>query len=301
VIDGRPKPGWKRVLAPVERADGEAIPIHAIVASGALPPKAHVQIHRAALGFTIFILVAVTILGIFFLDTRGYEPRTGLPKLFKELGTMITSPRSEHFKFLEALGEIGVTLALGALTTVIGAVGAIIVGPLAAANLAPKPVVTAIKGFVAFLRAVPTVIWVLIFAVSAGLGSVAAVVGMSFHSFGYLIKAYSEAFEDIDASVIEALRASGATWFQVVWRAVIPSSTSALVSWTFIRFEINFTNAVAMGAAAGAGGVGYDLFMASNFYFNIGEVGYITYLILAIAILLEVGATRLKSRAHVQR
>lgn len=31
-----------------------------------------------------------------------------------------------------------------------------------------------------------------------------------------------------------------------------------------MRFEINFTNAVAMGAAAGAGGIGYDLFMASG-------------------------------------
>jgi phosphonate transport system permease protein len=76
---------------------------------------------------------------------------------------------------------------------------------------------------------------------------------------------------------------------------------SSLVSWTFIRFEINFANAVAMGAAAGAGGIGYDLFMASGFYFNIGEVGFITYLILIVAIILEIGAMRLKAGQHVQR
>ena len=291
----------RRILSPVERADGEAIPIHAIVASGAMPPKAGFQFHQAALAFTISLLVVVTVSGFFFLDTRGLNTRTGIPKLIKDLGTMITRPGSKHFSLVEGLGEIGVTLALGALTTVIGAVGALIVGPFAAANLVPKPVVAVIKSLVAILRAIPTVIWVLIFAVSAGLGAVAAVVGMSFHSFSYLIKAYSEAFEDIDASVIEALRASGATWVQVVWRAVIPSSTSALVSWTFIRFEINFTNAVAMGAAAGAGGIGYDLFMASSFYFNINEVGYITWLILAVAVALEVGATRLKKSQRVLR
>ncbi|MGA2641818.1 MAG: ABC transporter permease subunit, partial [Spirochaetia bacterium] len=158
-----------------------------------------------------------------------------------------------------------------------------------------------LKGLVAFIRAVPTVLWVLIFAIGAGLGSVAAIMGMTFHSFGYLLKAYSEAFEEIDPEIIEAMKASGANWLQIVTRAVIPSSMGPIVSWTFMRFEINFTNAVAMGAAAGAGGIGYDLFMASGFYFNIGEVGAITWLILFVAILLELGATRLKRTQHVQR
>jgi phosphonate transport system permease protein len=283
----------------IERADGEAIPIHAIAASGTLPPRAGIRSHQAALYLTVAVLVAATLIGLFTLDARGYQPKTGFPKLLKDLWTMVSAPRSQHFGFLEELGQIGVTLALGVLTTVIGAALALLVGPFAAANLAPRPLVAALKAFVALLRAIPTVIWVLIFAVSAGLGSVAAVVGMSFHSFAYLLKAYSESFEDIDHSVIEALRASGATWVQVVWRAVIPSSASALVSWTFIRFEINFTNAVAMGAAAGAGGVGYDLFMASSFYYNINEVGYITWLILAVAAALELGAARLKKSQRV--
>lgn len=265
----------------------------------AAPPRARPQRHQVILGLTLAVLCAVTAAGFFFIDSRGLDPAKAGPRLAKTLWTMVCAPKAIHFSFLEALGSLGITLALGFLTTLIGAACALVLGPFAAANLSPKPVVTVIKGFVALLRAVPTVIWVLIFAVGAGLGSVAAVVGMSFHSFSYLLKAYSESFEDIDAAVIEALRSSGATWSQVVWRAVVPSSSSALVSWTFIRFEINFTNAVAMGAAAGAGGIGYDLFMASSFYYNIGEMGYITWLILAVAICLEIGATRLKKAQRV--
>jgi phosphonate transport system permease protein len=49
-----------------------------------------------------------------------------------------------------------------------------------------------------------------------------------------------------------------------------------------------------MGAAAGAGGIGYDMFMASGFYYDIREVGVITYFILIIAIVLELGATKVK-------
>lgn len=153
----------------------------------------------------------------------------------------------------------------------------------------------------AFVRAVPTVLWVLFFAVSAGLGSVAAVIGMTFHSAGYLIKAYAETFEEIDAGVLEALRASGASWWQMVFQAVVPSSASALLSWTFLRFEINFSTAIAMGATAGAGGIGFDMFMASAFYLDLRELGAFTYAILAFAIALEWGATRMKANLGPQR
>ena len=63
-----------------------------------------------------------------------------------------------------------------------------------------------------FFRAVPTILWVLIFTVAIGLGPETAVTGLLFHSVAYLVKAYSESFEEVDPGVIEALRASGASW-----------------------------------------------------------------------------------------
>lgn len=94
--------------------------------------------------------------------------------------------------------------------------------------------------------------------------------------------------------MIEALRASGASWWQVVFSAVVPEKITEILSWTFIRFEINFVNAVAVGAVAGAGGIGYQLFLAGSFYYNIHEVGVIVYLCLAVAIVLEVLSIRLR-------
>lgn len=252
-----------------------------------------------ALNATLIVLAGVTVAGFFLLDTKNLDVGQASVKLLGDLGKMMTRPVAKHFTLLEALKAILVTLSLGFLTTLMGAVLALMVAPFAAKNLGNRTVVAVIKAFVAFIRAVPTVLWVLIFAIGAGLGSVAAVVGMTFHSFAYLVKAYSEAFEEIDAGVIEALQACGAGRVQIVLRAVVPSSMGAVISWTFMRFEINFTNAVAMGAAAGAGGIGYDLFMAAGFYFNIGEVGTITWLILLVAIALEIGATRLKQGRHV--
>lgn len=49
-----------------------------------------------------------------------------------------------------------------------------------------------------------------------------------------------------------------------------------------------------MGAAAGAGGIGFDMFMASSFYLDLHEVGAITFCILFFAIFLEIIAVQIK-------
>ncbi|MDR3599256.1 MAG: ABC transporter permease subunit [Desulfosporosinus sp.] len=244
----------------------------------------------------LLILLALTIYFFASIDYQGVNVLKGLADTFNNFMTIFLHPYAHRFTLGEAFVNVMITLGLAFLSTLIGGVIALFLGLLAAQNLAPKQVTNLIKGFVAFIRAVPTILWVLIFAVAAGLGSAAAIIGLSFHSISYLTKAFSESFEDLDRSVIEALMASGANWWQIVFQAVIPSSLTYLLSWTFLRFEINFANAVAMGAAAGAGGIGFDLFMAGNFYFDLREVGVITYLIIGIAIVLEVVSTNIKGR-----
>jgi phosphonate transport system permease protein len=254
----------------------------------------------------LFSLFLITVFGFFFLDTKGIDLIKATLETFDNFRIMIVSPIpvASHFGvadgeplalILEALRLLVTTLALGFLTTIIGGLFALVLGLLAAKNLTNDTLSSVIKGLVAVIRSVPTIVWVLIFAIGAGLGSVAAVIGMSFHTIGYLTKAYSESFEEIDDGTIEALRASGATWLQVVFQAVLPMSSSSLLSWSFVRFEINFSVAVAMGAAAGAGGLGYNLLMSTAYYYNIKETGFLVYLIVFVAILMEVIATNLKS------
>lgn len=243
---------------------------------------------------TLLALVLLTLYGFIRFYDQEINLFEGISATIQNFRTLFLEPHFQHFTFREALVQVMVTLGLAFLTTLFGAVIALFLGLFAAQNLSGKIVSNAIKGWVAFIRAVPTVLWVLIFAVAAGLGSVAAVIGMTFHSAGYLIKAYSESFEELDKGVIEALKASGANWWQIVFQAVIPSSLTYLISWTFMRFEINFAVAVAMGAAAGAGGIGYEMFMASAFYFDLREVGVITYFILTLAVVLETISNRMK-------
>ena len=265
--------------------------------------KVHVlSAPNAAVGAVLGALAALTVFALVVMDYGKVDFGQAMVAAAGDFATMMLQPGlGGHFTLPDVVEGLFVSLALALLTTVIGAVIAFVLGLLAASNLSSKPVSNAIKVLMSVARAVPTILWVLVFSVAIGLGPEAAVTGLLFHSVAYLVKAYSESFEEVDPGVLEALRASGARWWQVVFRGVVPEKVNEMLSWTFIRFEINFVNAVAVGAVAGAGGIGYQLFLAGSFYYNIHEVGLIVYLCLAVAVVLEIVATQLRKRYIVQK
>lgn len=264
-------------------------------ADGKISIKSGNKVERVMKG-TILILLVLTILAFMFFNYAGLDLTKAIPETLYNLKAMFLEPALTHFTWGEAFYQVGITLGLAFLSTILGAVIAFFLALMAATNLSNKWLSNTIRVMVAIVRAVPTVLWVLIFAIAAGLGSEAAVLGMLFHSIAYLVKAFSEAFEEVDKGILEALTATGSNWWHIVSHAILPTTFTYLLSWTFLRFEINFSVAVAMGAAAGAGGIGFELFMASGFYFDMREVGMITYMILVLAIILELTSTRLKSR-----
>lgn len=275
----------------------------AIRLSGSGKIRVHVM-HRAD-AYLWIVVGALAATTVFAMATMDYGKVGLIQACMAALGDfweMMSAPGLEgHFSAEDVAFGLLESLALAALTTFIGAVIAFVLALFAAVNLSNKVVSNAIKIVMSVFRAVPTILWVLVFSVAIGLGPEAAVAGLLFHGIAYLVKAYSEAFEEIDPGVLEALRASGARWWQIVFQAVVPAKTNELLSWTFIRFEINFVNAVAVGAVAGAGGIGYQLFLAGSFYLNLHEVGLIVYLCLAVAVVLEIVATKLRRRFIVQQ
>lgn len=281
--------------------------LRAVALAGARTSRSgKIKVHVAgkstvALYVVLGVLAAITVFALVVMDYGKVSFPAAMAAAVEDFVTMMTQPGlGGHFTLPDVVEGLFVSLALALLTTFIGAVIAFVLGLLAACNLSSKGMSNAIKVFMSVARAVPTILWVLVFSVAIGLGPEAAVIGLLFHSVAYLVKAYSESFEEVDAGVLEALRASGASWWQVVFQGVVPEKVNEMLSWTFIRFEINFVNAVAVGAVAGAGGIGYQLFLAGSFYYNIHEVGLIVYLCLAVAVVLEVAATQLRKRYIVQ-
>ena len=234
------------------------------------------------------ILFAISIRGIFLLAQETLNWKDAWHDLLHYSRILFLQPkRSDHLPIGELVYSLGISFALSILTTIGGAVIAFFLALGAARNIAPPTVAKIIRTITALIRAIPTIIWVLVFSVT--------VIGMCFHSIAYLVKVFSESFEQINRDTIDALRACGAGFAGIITQAIIPVAATSIISWTFFRFEINFINAVAIGAAAGSGGIGYYLFMAGNLYYDIREVGIITYVIFGTVILLEMLSLRLRN------
>ena len=236
---------------------------------------------------TLVVLVALTVVTFLRMGYGTVDLVQATRQALADFWAMMAQPALDppygagHFTWGTVLESAVITLAITAITTVISGIVSFFLALAASENLSSS---------------IPTILWVLVFTVAIGLGSEAAVLGISFHSIAYLTKSYSESFEEIDAGVIEALRASGASFWQVVFQAIVPATITKIISWTFIRLEINFTNAVAVGAFAGAGGIGFQLYQAGSRYYNLHEVGVIVYVCLVAAFVLEFVSVRLRRR-----
>jgi phosphonate transport system permease protein len=251
-----------------------------------------------AIKLTVLILICLTVYGFLTFDYKNINLANAISSTVNNAKVLFGQPRLKYDTLQGALYALFITFSLSVLATIFGAIIGLFGALLCAKNIANPVVANVVKSFVAFIRAVPTILWVLIFTIAAGLGSVAAVVGLTFHSAGYLVKAFAESIEEMESGTIEALKSSGANYWQIVFQAIIPSSISYMTAWTFLRFEINFTNAIAIGAAAGAGGIGFNLYMAGSHYFDLRELGFITYIVVAAVIALEVVATKIKAKVR---
>ena len=130
-------------------------------------------------------------------------------------------------------------------------------------------------------RAIPELVWALVFVVAVGLGPFPGVLALAVHSAGILGKLYAEMLESVDQRVVEASRATGATEAAVTLLARIPLALPILLSYTLFRWECNMRAATVLGFV-GAGGIGTQLSISMKL-FRYDEV-----LTLAIGILILV-------------
>ncbi len=246
---------------------------------------------------TLIFFCLVGFYTLFTLDTGNISMEIVLKDFVENMKRIFLEPRlSERYTYPEVFRSLLITLALATSTTIFGGIVALFLSFYASENLSNRGVVKVVRIIISFIRSVPTILWVMIFSVVASMGVEAAVIGMSFHSVAYLVKAYSESIEEMDKGIIEALKASGASKWQIIFQGVLPSTVTSFLSWTFVRFEINFTNAVVVGAASGAGGIGFEMYETGTMYHDLRGVGLFVYMILVTAIILEVISYTLRTK-----
>jgi len=190
----------------------------------------------------------------------------------------------------DVLRQLLISITLGICGLVIGFVLSITLAFLGANNTAPfKPLSWLIKGAVAIIRAIPSIVLILMVVASLGLGHIAGIAGLMFSTLGYLTKAFISTIEEQDYAIIESMRATGASWIQIVIHGLLPSVWNAFVSWLSIRLEANIADSISIGIV-GAGGIGMlvDRFNRENNFPNLST----TIVVIFLAMLLLEFCTR---------
>ncbi|MGI9462643.1 MAG: phosphonate ABC transporter, permease protein PhnE [Aestuariivirgaceae bacterium] len=171
------------------------------------------------------------------------------------------------------------------IATVAGIGLSIPVGLGAARNLAPTPVYLFCRAVIALSRTFPEVI-LAIFAVKLfGFGPFAGFLALSIATIGFYGKLLAEDIEDMEPGQAEAVKATGAGWFQWVNYAVQPQVMPRMIGLALYRLDINFRESAVVGIVGG-GGIGATLLTAFDRY-EFDSAAAILLIIIIIVMALE--------------
>jgi phosphonate transport system permease protein len=208
---------------------------------------------------------------------------------------VLFDPTEWMWGFRRWMIQLGETLLIAYVGTVLGTLGGFFLCFYAAANLGRASWLRfTVKRFLEFCRTVPEIVFALIFVVAFGLGPIPGVLAIAIHTAGALGKLFAEVVENIDMRPVDGVTASGTTWAEVVRMAVVPQVLSNFASYALLRFEINIRGAAIMGFV-GAGGIGQDLVEAiRKFYYS--DVSAILVLIILTVMVIDLVTERVRHR-----
>jgi len=194
-----------------------------------------------------------------------------------------------------ALGGVLETFDIALLGTCVAIILSLPLAVLAAENVTPsRPVYVAARAIIAVTRAVPDLVWALLFVTAVGLGPFPGVLALSVHSIGMLGRLFAESIEDIDMGPVQALAITGANPVQIVTQAIVPGLLPGLIGISLFRLDENVRSSLVLGFV-GAGGIGFLILTAMNL-FQYRQVATLLILTYVLVMVVERASTSIRSR-----
>ncbi|WP_261382879.1 phosphonate ABC transporter, permease protein PhnE [Glutamicibacter halophytocola] len=207
------------------------------------------------------------------------------------LGRLIPPDFSKISTILELLLE---TLQMAIVGTVLGVVFSLLMAFCSASNIAPSWLYYPSRWVMNVIRAVPDLVFALMFVSAVGLGPFAGILAMTLGSVGSIGKIFAEAMEAVDKGPVVAMQAVGASKRQVVQYGILPQAAAPLVSYTLLLFEGNVRGATILGLV-GAGGIGLELTTAMRMY-DYGHLSAIIICIIVLVTIIDQGSALIRRR-----
>ncbi|MBB5215994.1 phosphonate transport system permease protein [Parapusillimonas granuli] len=211
---------------------------------------------RAKLGLLLVVVYAVFAASQLGFSWDRFEAGLGHGARF--LGRMFP-PSIERLDVLwKGIAE---SLEIAVLASTLGILLSLPLSLLGARNLMPVWATWPARTVISLCRALHPVIVAIIFVKAVGFGALAGVLALTVASIGFIGKLFTESIEEISLKQVEAVRATGASFANVIIFAVLPQVFARFVGFSTYQLDSNLRNSTMVGIV-GAGGIGGTLFSA---------------------------------------
>ena len=246
-----------------------------------------------AMRFLLLLLgIAIVIQSTWVVHARPQDLITGVHGMVDIIRRAMPPDFS---KFPDEIWPTLETIDIAIFGTLAGVIMAAPLAVLAAANVTPSRALYYLaRGIIGFTRAVPDLVWALLFVTAVGLGPFPGALALSVHSIGMLGRLFAEVIEQMDMAPVEALALTGARRMQVFTHSVVPSVLPSLLGISLYRLDENIRSSLVLGFV-GPGGIGFQLLTAMNL-FQYQEVSLLLIIIFVVVITAERISAILRAR-----
>ncbi len=234
--------------------------------------------------------VAYLVLAIGSVDVNWTRMAEGWERGLRFIGGFLQPDFTSRWRDISA--GLMESLTMTFTSTVVGILISVPIGIGAARNVSPAWIYAICRSIIAASRALQEIIVAIFFVALFGFGAFAGFLTLTFATIGFIAKLLAEDIEDIDEAQAEAIRATGASWLQLINYAIQPQVMPRLIGLSLYRFDINFRESAVIGIV-GAGGIGGTLNTALNRY-EYDSAGAILLIIIAIVMVAEYGSGHLR-------
>jgi len=247
---------------------------------------------------TLIVVLIVGSIYWFFANYLNFNTGSALiqiPTGFGWLGENFI-PRAETITttfILNIITTLLRTLAMAIAATTVASACALIASVLGSQKTGIHTIVIYIVRIIAMVyRNIPLIAWSMILIFSFRQNEFTGFLALFFGTFGYLTRTFTEVIDESSDGVLEALKATGATYFQVVFQGVFPMISSQIISWVLFMIESNVREATLVGILTGTGiGMLFNFFFSS---FRYPMAGTVLLFIIVTVIALEMLSNKLR-------
>lgn len=227
------------------------------------------------------LALAYVVYALSLIDISAERVFQGLGHGADMLGRMIPPNFSRWSLLIEGLVE---SLEIAILASSIGILLSLPIGFLAARNMMPLWVTWPARGLIALCRSFHPVIVAILFVKAVGFGALAGILALIVASIGFIAKLFAEAIEEISLKQVEAVRATGAPFGNVIIFSVVPQVLSRFIGFSTYQVDSNLRNSTMVGIV-GAGGIGGTLFSA----FQRFDYDFVAAILISLIAIIMVG------------